>query len=106
MKRTLLIILLFVAFSCAKKEEKTVPAEVSCGQCQFGLKTQDGCDLALRIDGKAYFVDGAHIDDFGDAHDKETGFCEVVRKAEVKGQIENNRFQASSIELVDKKHSD
>lgn len=103
MKKILLIALLFVAFSCAKKEEKTIAAEVSCGQCQFALKTQDGCDLAVRIDGKSYFVDGAHIDDFGDAHDKETGFCEVVRNAEVKGKIENNRFQASSIELVDKK---
>jgi len=106
MKKILILFSLVFAFSCTKKEEKTIAAEVSCGQCQFVLKTQNGCDLAVRIDGKSYFVDGAHIDDFGDAHDKETGFCEVIRKAEVKGKIENNRFQASSIELVDKKHAD
>lgn len=103
MKKVLFIAFMLIAFSCSEKNEKTQVAEISCGQCQFGLKTQDGCDLAVRIDGKAFFVDGAHIDDFGDAHDKETGFCEVVRKAEVKGMIENNRFQATSIELVDKK---
>jgi hypothetical protein len=26
------------------------------------------CDLAVRIDGKAYFVDGTSIDSHGDAH--------------------------------------
>lgn len=77
-------------------------AEVSCGQCQFGLTSQKGCDLAVRIDNKAYFVDGAHIDDFGDAHDKKTGFCEVVRKGEVTGKIVDGRFKASTVVLTDK----
>lgn len=40
-------------------------------------------------------------DDFGDAHDKNTGFCNVVRKAEVVGSVTNERFVASSIKLVD-----
>ncbi len=102
MKKIAIVALLFI-FSCSQKEEKKVLAEVSCGQCQFDLKSQDGCDLAIRIDNKAYFVDGAHIDDFGDAHDLETGFCEVVRKAKVVGQVENDRFKATSVELIGKK---
>ena len=103
MKKIILISALLLAFSCTKKDENSVIAEVSCGQCQFDLHTQDGCDLAIRLDGKAYFVDGADIDDFGDAHDEKTGFCEVIRKAEVSGKLENNRYKATSIKLIDKK---
>ena len=102
--KKLLIISAFIFFSsCAEKKSKVIAAEVSCGQCQFGLKTQDGCDLAVRLDDKAYFVDGFHIDDFGDAHNEETGFCEVIRKAEVIGKIKGNRYQAESITLIEKK---
>jgi hypothetical protein len=78
--------------------KKIIIAEASCGQCQFGLK-QKGCDLAVRIDGKAYFVDGTSIDDHGDAHGKE-GFCESVRKVELQGEIINNRFRVSYFKLV------
>lgn len=72
--------------------------EASCGQCKFGL-TGGGCDLAVRIDGKAYFVDGTKIDEHGDAHAKD-GFCNAIRKAEVKGTIVNNRFQATYFKLL------
>lgn len=72
--------------------------EASCGQCQFKLKG-NGCDLAVRINGKAYFVDGSKIDDHGDAHAKD-GFCEAIRKAEVTGTVEENRFKATSFKLL------
>ena len=101
MKR-ILFLSLFILISCTEKKAKSIVTQVSCGQCQFELSGQDGCDLAIKIDGKAYFVDGAHIDDFGDAHDKNTGFCEVIRNATVVGKIENNRFKASSINLISK----
>jgi hypothetical protein len=100
--KKLMFLSLLILFSCAEKKDKTIIAEVSCGQCQFNLTDQKGCDLAVKIDGKAYFVDGAHIDDFGDAHDKNTGFCEVIREASVVGIIENNRFKATSIKLIEK----
>lgn len=91
----------------SKKTNLSVPdpnkkiqvVEASCGQCQFHLKGK-GCNLAVRIDGKSYFVDGAGIDDFGDAHAKE-GFCEAVRKAEVQGTIVKNRFKVSYFKLLD-----
>ena len=103
MKKIALILSLFLVISCSKKDEKTFIAEVSCGQCQFDLKTQNGCDLAIKIENQAYFIDGFGIDDFGDAHDKETGFCEVIRNAEVTGKIQENRFNATSIKLITKK---
>ena len=50
MKKIVLISALLLTFSCTKKDENSVIAEVSCGQCQFDLHTQDGCDLAIRLD--------------------------------------------------------
>ncbi|MDB4036982.1 DUF6370 family protein [Polaribacter sp.] len=101
MKKILFLSVFIIAFSCSNKKEVIQVAEISCGQCQFELDSQNGCDLAVRIDNKAYFVDGFDIDAFGDAHDEHTGFCEVVRKAEVTGIVENGRFKASSVRLVD-----
>lgn len=100
MKKVLFFCLIIFA-SCAHKQEIKQVAEVSCGQCQFDLDSELGCTLAVRIDNKAYFVDGFSIDDFGDAHDKHTGFCEVIRKASISGVIENGRFKADSIKLRD-----
>jgi hypothetical protein len=72
--------------------------EAACGQCQFKMEGKS-CDLALRINGKSYFVDGTKIDDHGDAHAR-NGFCEKVRKAEVQGSIVKNRFVATSFKLL------
>lgn len=95
----MLIITCFMSAQDKKQLAKTQIVEASCGQCQFGMKTQKGCDLAVRIDGKTYFVDGTKIDDHGDAHAKE-GFCEAIRKAEVIGEIIDNRFKATSFKLL------
>ncbi|MFD0990246.1 DUF6370 family protein [Mariniflexile jejuense] len=103
MKKLILVSILVLTFSCAKEKANKQIVELSCGQCQFNLTSQKGCDLAVRIEGESYFVDGAHIDDFGDAHDEGTGFCEVIRKAEVEGEVVDNRFKISSVKLLDKK---
>lgn len=72
--------------------------EAACGQCQFRLKGQ-GCSLAVRINGKAYFVDGTDIDSHGDAH-AEDGFCNAIRKAEVQGAVVGGRFKTRYFRLV------
>ena len=72
--------------------------EMACGECQFGLHGKS-CDLAVRINGRAYFVDGAHIDSLGDAHAKD-GFCNAIRKATVQGELVNNRYAISYISLL------
>ena len=76
-------------------------ADISCGKCKLGLPGKT-CDLAVRIDDKAYYVDGADIDSFGDAHAKD-GFCNAIRKAEVQGEIVDNRFKLSYIKLLSEK---
>jgi len=82
----------------AQDHTKIKVVDVSCGQCQFGMKAQ-GCALAVRLDGKSYFVDGASLDDFGDAHAAD-GFCNAVRQAEVIGEVKNGRFVATYFKLV------
>ena len=73
--------------------------EAACGQCQFGMTDKLGCDLAVRIDGETYFVDGTNIHEHGDAHAAD-GFCVVIRSAEVKGKIIEGRFKSETFTLI------
>jgi hypothetical protein len=73
-------------------------AEIACGECQFEMKGFS-CDLAVRIDGNSYFVDGFTVDDFGDAHAAD-GLCNAVKQARVAGRIEGGRFIATAIEVL------
>ena len=82
----------------ADPTKKIQTVEASCGQCQFHLPGK-GCELAVRIDGKAYFADGTTIDEHGDAHATD-GFCEAIKKAEVQGEIINNRFKVTYFKLI------
>lgn len=79
------------------KTKKTIVVETACGECQFGLPGK-GCDLAVRINGKAYFVDGTDIDSHGDAH-ADDGFCNAIRKAAVQGTLIKNRFKTTYFHL-------
>ncbi len=103
MKNLFSLLFIIVAISVNAQEKKVTVknkvVETSCGQCKFGLKSKKGCDLAVRIDGKSYFVDGTKIDDHGDSHGKD-GFCEAIRKAEVTGEIVADRFKATKFKLL------
>ena len=84
--------------SIVNANKKTAVVETACGECQFGLKGKS-CDLAVKINGKAYFVDGTNINDHGDAHEDD-GFCNAVRKAEVQGKLVNNRYKVTYFKLM------
>jgi len=79
--------------------KKLMVVEASCGECQFGMAGDD-CDLAVRIDGKSYYVDGVGITEYGHPHAK-GGFCVAIRKAEVQGDVVDGRFKASYFKLLD-----
>ena len=106
MKKTIATLVFLLTFSLGfsqekKAQQKAQTVEAACGQCQFKLPGKN-CDLAVRINGKAYFVDGTSIDEHGDAHAKD-GFCNAVRKAEVKGEVLNDRFKVSYFKLIKEK---
>lgn len=85
--------------SAPDPKKKILTVEASCGQCQFGMKDKRGCDLAIRIDGKSYFVEGTKIDEHGDAH-ADDGFCSAIRKAQVQGKVDGNKFKVSYFKLL------
>ncbi|WP_297803978.1 DUF6370 family protein [uncultured Polaribacter sp.] len=99
--KKIIVLSLLILDSCANKKEMKQIAEISCGQCKFELDSEKGCDLAVRFNDEAYFVDGFNIYDFGDAHDLKKGFCNVIRKAEVTGLVEDGKFVASAIKLIE-----
>jgi len=114
LRSLMLIVIVVFTVSCGhhaqKHEEEKVTTitmeqlaegvivEAACGECMFKLPG-NGCDLAVRVNGKAYFVDGVDMDTHGDAHAKD-GMCSVVREAKVKGQIIDGRFKAETFELL------
>lgn len=82
----------------ADSAKKIEIAEVSCGECKFKMEGS-GCDLAVRLNGKSYFVDGTNINEHGDAHAKD-GFCESIRKAEIQGEVIGNRYKVKYFKLL------
>lgn len=103
----MLFVLMFSSNTFAQKYNSVQPdpnkklklVEASCGQCKFKMKGK-GCTLAVRINGKPYFVDKSDIEAHGDAHAK-MGFCNAIRKAKVQGEVVNGKFVASYFELLD-----
>lgn len=78
---------------------KTKIVEASCGECKFGMEGT-GCVLAVRIDGKPYLVEGVPgMASHGNAHAAD-GMCNVIRKAEVSGEIVDNKFVAKTFKLL------
>ncbi|QJX45503.1 hypothetical protein HMJ29_00530 [Hymenobacter taeanensis] len=108
-----LLLLLSLSFATVTVRAQSAPApttatpdpakklqvvDAACGQCRLGLPGKS-CDLAVRVNGKAYFVDGTDIDSHGDAHAKD-GLCNSVRKAQVQGEVVDNRFKATYFQLL------
>ncbi|MCJ8498633.1 DUF6370 family protein [Chryseobacterium salipaludis] len=98
-----LFMLLMLTFSVTvfgqqKIQNQTVDA--GCGMCQFKLKTDKGCAMAVKIDNKIYHVEGLDKKTFGNAH-AEDGYCKMTKKAVVSGEIKKGKFYATSFKYVE-----
>jgi len=81
-----------------KENKKVQTVKAACGMCLFDLEGTT-CALAVKIDDKAYYVDGITLGHHGDAH-KEDGMCMKIREADVVGEIVDGRFKASKFKLL------
>ncbi|MDP6202468.1 MAG: DUF6370 family protein [Candidatus Marinimicrobia bacterium] len=70
----------------------------SCGMCNFSMKSQKECNLAIQIGEKSYLVQGTKMSELGDPHAKD-GMCNVVRIANVVGSVKDGVFFADSFDL-------
>ena len=87
-------------FVTAISDDGTVKGLVlaSCGMCNFGMKNQKHCGLAIQVNEQSYVVKGTGIEDHGGSHAKD-GFCNAVRVASVAGTVKDGLFLAESFEL-------
>ncbi len=104
MKKIILVLMLAFSVSVFAQKVTNQYVEASCGMCNFDQKNDRGCALAVRMDNKVYYVEGTSIKDHGNPH-AEDGFCKVVKKAKVSGEIKNGKLYASSFTVLPEKKS-
>jgi hypothetical protein len=67
--------------------------EAGCATCVFGMTGVSGCLLAVKVADEPYLVSGVEMP----GH--ESGLCDHSRMAELSGQLEGERFVATSFRL-------
>lgn len=98
----LVLMLMFSASVFAQKKVVNQTVDAACGMCQFKQKSDKGCAMAVKIDGKLYYVEGIDKKEFGDAHAHD-GYCNEMKKAVVSGEVKKGKFYATSFKYVPKK---
>lgn len=98
-KLILLFLLIFSVTAFAQKKISDKVVDAGCGMCMFKQKTSKGCSMAVKMDGKVYAVEGLDKKNFGDAH-AEDGYCKMVKKAKVSGEIKRGKFYATKFEYL------
>ena len=97
----LFVLFVMLASSCAGSRDVPVPGQtidVGCGRCIFAMEEAQGCPWAAEIDGKHYLMLGALPEDH--VNHSADGICNMRRQARVEGFIRQDRFVASSLELL------
>ena len=69
--------------------------EVGCGGCIFEMADAEGCKAAVKVDGKAYWIDGVKIS----AHN--IGLCSGSAEADMAGEVKDGKFIATSFALTE-----
>lgn len=101
MKKMFLVFLMMFSIGIfAQKKIENQVVEAACGMCQFKVKTDKGCAMAVKIEGKVYNVEGIDKKTFGDSHAK-NGYCKIMHQALVSGEVREGKFYATSFKYVE-----
>ncbi len=100
MKKVIVMFLLMFSVSIFAQKIQNQTVEAACGLCQFKVKSDKDCHMSVKIDNKIYHVKGIDESVFGDAH-AETGYCNVIRKAVVSGEVKKGKFNATSFKFAE-----
>lgn len=100
MKKLIMIFMLMFSVTIFAQKIQNQTVDAACGKCIFKLKSDKGCAMAVKIDGKIYHVEGLDKKTFGDAHAAD-GYCKLMKKAVVSGEIKKDKFYATSFKYVD-----
>lgn len=100
MKKLIFVFVLLFSVSIFAQKIENLTVDAACGMCQFKVKSNKGCAMAVKIDGKVYNVEGLDKKTFGNAH-AEDGYCNMMKKAIVSGEIKKGKFYATSFKYVD-----
>lgn len=92
------VLLFSVSIFAQKIQNQTVDA--ACAMCQFKMKTDIGCAMAVKIDNKVYLVEGIDKKEFGEMHSAD-GYCKIMKKALVSGEIKKGKFYATTFKYVE-----
>lgn len=69
--------------------------EVGCGMCMYSMEGVESCELAAKVDGKAYLVTGVDFDTHG------SGLCNGTSNAKITGSVYEDGVTATKVELTD-----
>lgn len=85
-------------FAQTKIENKVV--QTGCGMCMFKVNSAKSCGVYAKIDNQFYEVIGLDKKVVGTGHEAD-GYCEVVKKARVSGEIKRGKFYATSFKYIE-----
>ena len=72
----------------------TQKVELACAGCIYKMADADGCEAAVKIDGKPLKVTGVEFDAHG------AGLCSAAKQAEVAGKVVGDAFVATSLKVL------
>ena len=70
---------------------------ISCGMCNFFTEDKI-CSVSVKIGKDVFKVHGVNIDDHGNSHAVD-GYCNVIKRAYVNGELKNNKLHAEKVEF-------
>jgi YHS domain-containing protein len=68
--------------------------EVGCGGCIYDKADAQGCEAAVKVDGKSHWIAGVKINAHG------LGLCAASAQARMTGELKGDTFVATSFEIV------